>query len=93
MRERLITGTIIGVTAATVIVLSFVMLSLIVGNQQQKALSDIRNAARAQVCVLLLPVTPVGRNEGQTNSRCLIPNGIAPVDANGDGQIQLEPNP
>lgn len=85
-------GIIIGTTQAVILLLLLFVLTLATGQQQQKTLSDIRNATRAQVCVLLLPVTEEGRNEGKTNSRCLIPNGIPPVDANGDGRVELEPD-
>jgi hypothetical protein len=91
--DRIINGIVIGSSAAVVLVLAVLMLSLVFGNQQQQALDDIRNSTRAEVCVLLLPVGDHGRSEAQTNSRCLIPNGIAPVDANGDGQIEFEPQP
>lgn len=83
-------GIIIGLTQAIILVLILFGVTIVAGNQQQHTLTDIRNATRAQVCVLLLPVGPTGRSEGQTNSRCLVPNGIAPVDANGDGQIEFE---
>lgn len=90
LRPSIIDGMIIGVTQAIILILLLVLVSAALGNSQEQLLSDIRNATRAQVCVLLLPVNDQGRDEAQTNSRCLVPNGIPPVDANGNGTIEYE---
>lgn len=87
---RIADGLITGATMALVLLLAIYGIVLLSGNQQQRALNDIKSAARAQVCVLLLPVNEHGRDEGQTNSRCLVPNGIPPVDANDNGRIEYE---
>lgn len=72
-------------------VLSLVILYLLVGNREQALLEEIRDGNRALVCVLILPVGEEGRDEGETNGSCLIPNGIAPVDANRDGHTEIDP--
>jgi hypothetical protein len=84
-------AVIIGLTQAVILVLLLVLASMLLGNQQQRTLVDIKAATRAQVCVLTLPVTSEGRDEGQTNAVCLIPNGIPPLDTNGDGAIDTDP--
>lgn len=83
-------GIIIGVSQALVLILCVALITIFTGNQQQKALNDIRSATSAQVCVLLLPVDEHGRDEGQTNSLCLIPSGLQPIDANGNGRVELD---
>lgn len=97
-RPRMVRDSvIIGVTQALTIVAIIAIFLIISGNQQQQALNDLRSSARAQVCELALKVhtTPEGstRDEGATNSLCLIPNGIEPIDANGDGVVEVENGP
>ena len=89
-RTTLRDGVIIGTTQALILLLIIFGLTIFTGNQQQRSLNDIRSSARAQVCVLILPVGPEGRDEGAVNSLCLIPNGIQPVDANGDGMVETQ---
>lgn len=74
-----------GAMFAIMFVLLLVMLTILTGNQQARLLEQIRDGNRAVVCVLLLPVDDRGRDEGDTNSICLVPNGIDPVDVNRDG--------
>lgn len=90
VRPALIDGAIIGVTQAIILIILLIVVTAAAGGGQQAVLTDIRNATRAQVCVLLLPVDDQGRDEALTNSRCLVPNGIEPVDANGNGTIEFE---
>jgi len=84
IRDSVIQGAVAGLT---ILVLA-VGINVIAGNQQQDALNDIKASARAQVCVLVLPVTDQGRDEAETNSICLIPNGIAPGDWDNDGRVE-----
>jgi hypothetical protein len=91
MTRSLKDGIVIGVTQAIILVLVVALIVMISGNQQQKALNDIRASNRAIACVLLLPVTVSGRSEIQANTKCLKPNGLAPIDADGNGTIEGGP--
>src|SRR5262245_51386334 len=87
-RDRIADGAIQGAAMGLVFVLLLVILAMMLGGQQQSTLTEIRNATRAEVCVLILPVSTQGRDEAAVNRRCLIPNGIAPVDADGNGRVE-----
>jgi hypothetical protein len=88
-------GVVVGGTQAIVFVGLLLALTLllgnILGNTQQKLLTQIAQASRAQVCVAALPLTADGRSEAAVNARCMIPNGIAPLDTNNDGTIEGVP--
>lgn len=83
-------AALVGLVQAIVLVLVIYIAVALSGNRQVTLLNDIRSAIRANVCVLVLPVGEDGRSEAATNSRCLIPNGIQPIDANDDGVIDTE---
>ena len=90
-RRPWIDGLIIGTTQAIILILLLVILALVIPSQQQQSLDDIRASNRAIACVLLLPVGDTGRSEWQANSKCLVPNGLDPIDIDGDGQIEIQP--
>lgn len=52
--------------------------ALLLPNNEEKFLGDIRDAARAEVCVLSLPIGEMGRSETGVNL-CLTQNGLAPL--------------
>lgn len=84
-------SAVIGFTMAVSLFALLILFSVFAGRNQTAILNSIDNASRAQVCVLILPSDPeTGRDEAQVNSQCLIPNGIEPVDADGDGQIETQ---
>jgi hypothetical protein len=89
-QHRIWSSIIQGVVTGITLVVLLLVLTLLSGNTQQKTLNDIKAATRAQACVLTLPVEASGRSEGAVNSRCLVPNGIPPVDTNGNGVVEYE---
>jgi hypothetical protein len=92
-RRPWVDGIIIGSTQAIILLLLVVVLAYVIPSQQQQSLDDIRASNRAIACVLLLPVDAGGRSEWQANSKCLIPNGLDPIDIDGNGRIDIQPNP
>jgi hypothetical protein len=50
-------------------------LAAVFGDDDNRLLSDIRDASRAEICVLALPVSDDGRNEAAVK-RCLEENGL-----------------
>ena len=57
-------------------------LATALGNREADVLEDVRDAARAQVCVLALPVTEHGRRIPAVNE-CLRANGLPPLGPRG----------
>lgn len=86
-------AVLIGTVNALVLILVVVIFTAISGNQQQHALEQIRDGVQAQVCVAVLPLGEAGRDEAMTNTRCLIPYGFEPTDADGDGRVEFEGAP
>lgn len=88
--QQLVAGLIQGVGMALAFIVLILALTATTGNQVQHVLSQIRDVGTAQVCVLTLKQVDGQRDEGQTNSRCLMPYGLPAADLNGNGAIELE---
>jgi hypothetical protein len=80
VRRSIWDGFIIGITMAVVLVAAVWLVVVLSGDPQ-----------RAIACELTLPITEQGRDEAVSNSRCLIPNGLDPIDSNLNGMVEVEP--
>lgn len=78
-RRSIWDGLIIGATMSLLIIAAIWVAVIFAGDPQ-----------RAIVCELALPVNDAGRSEATTNTRCLIPNKLDPIDSNGNGVIEVE---
>lgn len=90
-RQSIKDGLVIGVTQAVVLLGLLYALVFFTGNQQQKALDEIANGTRAQVCVLRLAqgpfeedpaspdyIEPEDRRTLENANLCLVANGLTP---------------
>lgn len=91
VKQRPIRDSIVqGVVAGATIIVTVIVLSIFMTNNQEESLNEIKQSNRAIACVLVLPVSDNGRIEADVNSLCLVPNGLEPGDWNKDGTVEFD---